>query len=287
MHFCWLTASKCFSIHSLDILRYKSSSLKLQTKKEKLQLYRSLFNKENYPQLITSLNMTFMNNFVGGIYSILFQPKINKIIQRRYKHIKNPFLKRVVSNSMSGLVFGSLLGAVVHPFDYVRLKLIASRGIIKLKEPTIAFKNVSDLIDRTYIQHGGFEFLTGMKATMLREGVGLFVSGMTMELLKTFTKNKLRLWQQFLFGTIAYSANWAATLPIDKVKTRMIVDTAREQRLFKNNFDCLQQLYNEEGFKGLYSGLSIILLRGVAVNLVTVICLKKFQKKKEEKRINA
>lgn len=282
MQFCWLTLSKSFSIHSLDILRYKSSSLKLKTKAEKLKLYKALFNKENYPHLITSLNMTLMNNFVGGIYSNLFQPKINKIIQKKYSYIKNPFLNRIVSNSMSGLVFGSILGAIVHPFDYVRLKLIASRGIIKLNESTIPFKNVSDLIDKTYIQYGGKEFLTGIKATMLREGIGCFVSGMTMELLKTITKKKLKLWQQFIFGTIAYSANWAVTLPIDKVKTRMIVDTAREKRLFKNNIDCFQKLIQAEGVKGLYSGLSIILLRGVAVNLVAMICMKKCQKKKEE-----
>lgn len=65
-------------------------------------------------------------------------------------------------------------------------------------------------------------------------------------------------------GTICY--------PIDTIKRRLMIqeNMQPEHRIYRGAFDCLQKIISREGVKGLFSGLSVNLVRGISGALLLV-----------------
>ena len=78
-----------------------------------------------------------------------------------------------------------------------------------------------------------------------------------------FNNGKEVAWVHLTAGTMAGVATSTATNPIWVVKTRLQLDknVAEQsggvtQRRYKNSWDCIRQIIREQGFRGLYKGMS-------------------------------
>lgn len=276
------TTINAYISHTLDVLNFQSDANGFKTAKEKLNLLKQLFTKKSYSTIVTGLNVAYLSFLSNGILSSTLNPIITNHYVRKIRKSDSGFLSRLTSSTMSSMVFSTIAGSIVHPLDYIRFKYMGSKNIIKIGEKRIQYKNVRDLIDKTYIAQGFGEFFTGIKFTLAKTAIGGLIHGSTFEVMKNILGKKdrtLKAWERFVCGTIAFSAMWAAILPIEKMRIAFITDKARENAKFKNDIDCIRKIYNEKGLYGLYGGLSIVLVKGAGMNLISAILYKKYKTK--------
>lgn len=83
----------------------------------------------------------------------------------------------------------------------------------------------------------------------------------------------------FAYGGIASVVAECVTFPLDLTKTRLQVQENFKEIKYKGFYDCGKQIYVNEGFKGLYSGVSPAILRQIcygSLKFGTYYSLKNF-----------
>lgn len=276
------TTINAYISHTLDVLNFQSDANGLKKAKEKLNLLSQLFTKKSYSTVLTGLNVTYLSFLSNGVLSSSLNPIITNHYLKKIQKNDLGFFSRLTSSTMSSIIFSIIAGSIVHPLDYIRFKYMGSKNIIKIGEKRIQYQNVRDLIDKTYIANGPGAFFTGIKFTLAKTAIGGLVHGSIFEIMKNIIGQKertLKAWQRFVCGTTAFSAMWATILPIEKMRIAFITDKARENAKFQGNIDCIRKIYKEKGLCGLYGGLSVVLVKGAAMNLISAILYKKYKSK--------
>lgn len=276
------TTINAYISHTLDVLNFQSDANGLKTAKEKLNLLSQFFTKKSYRTILTGLNVAYLSFLSNGVLSSSLNPIITNHYLKKIQKNDLGFFSRLTSLTMPSIIFSTIAGIIVHPLDYIRFKYMGSKNIIKIGDKRIQYQNVRDLIDKTYIANGPREFFTGIKFTLVKTAIGGLVHGSTFEIMKNVFGQKertLKAWQRFVFGTTAFSVMWATILPIEKMRIAFITDKARENAKFQNDIDCIRKLYKEKGLCGLYEGLSVVLVKGAAMNLLSAILYKKYKSK--------
>jgi len=71
-------------------------------------------------------------------------------------------------------------------------------------------------------------------------------------------------------GCVGGAAGVLAGYPLDTVKVKIQTqDISNGKSLYKGTFDCLSQIVNKEGARGLYKGMSSPLLGVAGINAIT------------------
>lgn len=76
------------------------------------------------------------------------------------------------------------------------------------------------------------------------------------------------------FGSSTLSLLLAQSIcyPLDTVKRRMQLNGAQgHKNLYKNDWHCLQKVLKEEGFRGLYAGWTVNMVRCIPLTMIQFI----------------
>jgi solute carrier family 25 carnitine/acylcarnitine transporter 20/29 len=278
-------------IQPFDFLRYR-----IQTSKEininiRL-LIRKLISKEGFQVFLKGVNMTSFGVFMSSFIQFSLYQEFFHIISRKgyfrndfvdLKKLNNSEQKKRINKlsllcAMSGLLSGIGMATLITPVDNIRIKLQAvqnlqSKGTEMVK---YRYKGSADLIKYIYTNEGMKGFYVAFPVSVLREAVASVIYFGTFEYLKNRDKlihkqEKIKIRNSFFYGAFAGAMNWILTLPIDVVKTKLISDTIiPDNKHYNGPIDCANKIYESNGMKGFYQGISVVLTRAMIVNGVVL-----------------
>jgi solute carrier family 25 carnitine/acylcarnitine transporter 20/29 len=118
----------------------------------------------------------------------------------------------------------------------------------------------------------------GFMLTVLRETPACAVYFASFEHLTNSKKSDdASFWKLLWAGGVAGCLSWIITYPIDSVKTRYQANSS-----YNSSIGCAIEFYKNEGFKGLWRGLTVALVRSFPNNaacLATVTMVDRHFKK--------
>lgn len=197
---------------------------------------------------------------------------------------KHPSVKPWVHFVAGGI--GGMAGAVVTcPFDLVKTRLQSDvyRTIYKstagknstgpkafkyLRQAAIHFRETFGILSNVYGNEGFRSLFKGLGPNLVgvipARSINFFTYGTTKEIYSAaFNNGQEAAWIHLMAAATAGWATSTATNPIWMVKTRLQLDRAGKTRLYKNSWDCLKSILQNEGIRGLYKGLSASYLGSV------------------------
>jgi len=183
-------------------------------------------------------------------------------IQSVFKISKNASNKEKFSkNIVSGGCAGSLSLLFVQSIDYTRTRLATDA---KSSTGKRQFNGIVDVYVKT-VQSDGVRglyrgFAVSCVCIFIYRGLyfGLY------DTLKPLVLGENAKWiQTFLLGWGVTITAGLAAYPIDTVKRRMMM-TSGEKVKYINSVDCFRAIIRDEGFKSIYRGAGVNVIRGVA-----------------------
>lgn len=75
----------------------------------------------------------------------------------------------------------------------------------------------------------------------------------------------------FFAGGMAGIASWIGIFPIDLVKSKLQIDAKSKNKIYKNQLQCIKQIYKVGGIRGFYQGISSCLIRAFPVHALNFV----------------
>lgn len=165
---------------------------------------------------------------------------------------------------LAGTLAGVFTTVIVAPGERIKclLQVQSISGQLKYAGPV-------DCAVKLYKQHGMRSVYKGTVLTLIRDVPSTGLYFLTYEYLKNVltpegeSVDRLSTPRILLAGGTAGIVNWAVALPPDVLKSNF--QTAADGR-YSGLADVLQTLLREEGARGLYKGLSAVMLRAFPAN---------------------
>lgn len=173
---------------------------------------------------------------------------------------------------MPGALAGLAGSFLIAPAEHIRIRLqVQSANQFKLYTGSMdAFHKIS----RKY----GIKGLNkGLFSTMLRE-IGFCAGFFTFyefskRQIKETPQDEISPLQVFLAGGVTGIFTWGLIFPLDTLKSVAQTEPlSAEKRQYSGYFDMARSFIKRNGFRGLYRGLNVCLLRAFPVNAVTFSC---------------
>lgn len=202
----------------------------------------------------------------------------------RQKRPSHPVLKNTVAGSMAGMA--SLL--VCHPLDVVRTRL----------QTSARFRGAFDCARKTVVEEGVLALYKGMSGPLLAQGIykavmfGAYTTAQ--QAIRSFSgapaSQPLSIPQLFLCGAFAGGCNSFVVAPVELVRNRLIAQytplkvaaaaataatgggtqsvvassaDAASTPFYRGPIDCVRQVVQSDGIRGLWKGLGPTLVRDV------------------------
>ena len=160
--------------------------------------------------------------------------------------LDNYYENTIIKSGISGLVAGFLCTIIVTPVEKIKINL-----------QNYKYNNQKQNIYTNLYK--------GWTATLTREVPGYSIYFMTYEIAKQYitkSDNKIvYLANNFLLGGLCGITSWIFIYPQDRIKT-IIQNTTSEKKIV----DVIKEITLKEGYKGLYKGFSLCLLRSIPLH---------------------
>ncbi|KAK4054313.1 Mitochondrial carrier protein ymc2 [Microbotryomycetes sp. JL221] len=173
----------------------------------------------------------------------------------------------------SGAIAGLGNSVVSGPVEHVRIRLQTQKptsdGKLLYSGPLDALKKIHKTDGVRGIYHG--------QMTTIARYFAIYEALVASKIQKSNLKRKdLPLTNAAGFGALAGVGMWLLNYPLDVIKSRLQTDGLPSQsgtssKRYSGAIDCTKQLYQEQGFKGFFRGLSPTLARAPIVNAVTFV----------------
>lgn len=209
-----------------------------------------------------------------------FRDAVQPDMQGAARKIENhPTIKPWVHFVAGGI--GGMAGAVVTcPFDLVKTRLQSdvyqsiykskvtytantpgSRAVNYVLHAGTHFRETFGILGNVYRQEGFKSLFKGLGPNLVgvipARSINFFTYGTTKDIYsRAFNNGQEGAWIHLMAAATAGWATSTATNPIWMVKTRLQLDKAGTTRIYKNSWDCLKSIVQNEGIRGLYKGLS-------------------------------
>jgi solute carrier family 25 phosphate transporter 23/24/25/41 len=176
-----------------------------------------------------------------------------------------------VMKSIAGGMSGSIATVACFPLDVVRTRLMS---------PNSQYKGIAPTLNRIVQEEGFSALYKGITPTLLQRIPDLCLHFSVYETTKFWLMRhyeKLIGWQGCTLGasSVAGFASVTATLPLDMIRRRMMMDGAGgAARQYKNMFGCGMYVVRTQGFLGLYRGYTVELSRVVPQVCVSWYCVE-------------
>jgi len=171
-------------------------------------------------------------------------------------------MSKFLTDLLVGGVSGCFAKTATAPLERVKL-LLQSQD----KNAEDKYTGMSDCFKRVYKEQGIATFWRGNNANLIRyfptQALNFATKDRYKKIFVRYSKDEN--FPKFFLGTLAAGGAAGATsmsvvYPLDFARTRMAMDKGTgEKRKYKSMGDCLTQLYQKEGPKGLYSGFGVSL----------------------------
>ncbi|KAL0485713.1 hypothetical protein AKO1_003294 [Acrasis kona] len=134
---------------------------------------------------------------------------------------------------------------------------------------------------RNIIKTEGFKgYFAGYGVTLLRDAPFAAIYFTSYELLKmqlSLGEKSKKTWQHLVSGACAGAVATCCTIPVDVVKTRLQTQSKLGVNQYSGIKDCFVQIYQQEGIKGLTSGLGPRLAYIMPAAAITFTFYEKFK----------
>ncbi|EAR99869.1 ADP/ATP transporter on adenylate translocase (macronuclear) [Tetrahymena thermophila SB210] len=191
---------------------------------------------------------------------------LNKSLFKQYDK-NTQKVKFMLSHIFAGGMAGAQSQVFVYPFEFARTRLAADLGSKQERE----YNSLSQFFKKIYQTSGIQGFYKGFWISIVfafvYRGVyfGLYNSG------KEMLFNKQSVFVKFLAAQAITALAGTIVYPIDTVRRRLMMQSGRSDILYNSSLDCLQKIYQQEGYKALYKGGLSNVYRGLGGALVLVL----------------
>ncbi|CAD6235693.1 GSCOCG00007975001-RA-CDS [Cotesia congregata] len=161
----------------------------------------------------------------------------------------------------AGAFSGVCTTIIMAPGERIKCLLQVQHGMDNVK-----YNGPVDCIKQLYRQGGIRSIYKGTAATLMRDVPASGMYFMTYDLIQRLLAQddkKLSLLSTIFAGGCAGIANWIVGMPPDVVKSRL--QTAPEG-MYKGAKDVFKELISTEGIRGLYKGVTPVMLRAFPAN---------------------
>lgn len=237
--------------HPLDTVKVNLQTNNRYT--SSMQCIRSILAKEGARGLYRGITSPLSG--VAAVNAIVFGVYGNA--QRR---LGNP--DALSTHVMAGAVAGFAQAFLTSPIELVKLRAQMSNDNIG------AFQ----CLKRVHQTEGLRGLFRGLNITIVREIPGFAAYFFTYEYLTRTTDDPSRPTStatMLMAGGFAGVASWAVVYPVDVIKSRLQFDGMSGTPRYKNSLDCLKQSVKSEGYRFLFRGLPLTLVRAFPVNAAT------------------
>ncbi|KAL1020504.1 hypothetical protein UPYG_G00000940 [Umbra pygmaea] len=174
-----------------------------------------------------------------------------------------------LKNFVAGGAGGACLLLVGHPLDTIKVRLQTQSRVSTQRVP---YKGAYDCFSKTVSKEGLLGLYKGMGAPLAgvapMMAIGFFGFGLGKQLLQPDATQKLMPSQLFLSGCLAGIFTTVIVCPGERVKCLLQVQASRGQHAscYAGPLDCAVKLYRAQGFRSVYKGTALTLLRDVPSN---------------------
>ncbi|KAL5614983.1 hypothetical protein BROUX41_005049 [Berkeleyomyces rouxiae] len=163
------------------------------------------------------------------------------------------------------------------PIEHVRIRLQTQpHGTGRL------YTGPWDCVRKLCAQGGGIGGLyRGGAVTLLREAQAYGMWFLSFEMMMNWDAKRLAIdrkdiptYKVALYGGLAGEALWAASYPLDVIKSKMQVDGFGKDQKFKTMRNCFAHTMKAEGMMGFWKGLGPTLLRAMPVSAGTFVVVE-------------
>uniref|UniRef100_A0A0N5BKA3 ADP/ATP translocase n=1 Tax=Strongyloides papillosus TaxID=174720 RepID=A0A0N5BKA3_STREA len=186
--------------------------------------------------------------------------------------------KLTCQNLAAGGVAGVATFAIIYPLDFARTRLAIDMG----RKTNREFKGMIDCIKKIFKVDGIQGLYRGLSPSLayifLYRGAyyGFFDSGKSIygrsqgRLSKSHKIDdiKLSFIEAFILGQVVTFSAGMISYPLDTVRRRMMMQSGKAQKMYKNSIHCAKEILLKEGYKAFYSGAMVNAIRGVGAALV-------------------
>ena len=164
-------------------------------------------------------------------------------------------------NFVCGAVTGVISSLILAPSEHVKCRMQAGRE---------TYANSLDAGRRIWDKCGICGLYRGLTATWLRQAPGFALYFACYDDIKHRLQKSLgESWASpILAGGTAGSLSWAVVYPIDLIKSRIQVLPLDTPKLKRSMWNIARGIYRQGGWRSLYRGLGITVLRAFPVNAV-------------------
>ncbi|CEF62805.1 ADP/ATP translocase 4 [Strongyloides ratti] len=187
-------------------------------------------------------------------------------------------LKLTCQNLAAGGAAGVATFAIIYPLDFARTRLAIDMG----RKTNREFKGMVDCVKKIFKVDGIQGLYRGLSPSLayifLYRGsyYGFFDSGKSLygksqgKLNKSykFENIKLPFIEAFILGQVVTFSAGMISYPLDTIRRRMMMQSGKIDKVYKNSIHCAKDILLNEGFKAFYSGAMVNAIRGVGAALV-------------------
>lgn len=206
---------------------------------------------------------------------------LNFAFKDTYKKVFCPYdpkkdpMKFFAGNMASGGAAGATSLMFVYPLDFARTRLAADVGQAK-KVGGVAereFNGLVDCLSKIFKTDGFYGLYRGFGISVIGIIVyraayfGTFDTGKVVLFPDIKKANFFAMWA---FAQTVTVVSGVISYPLDTIRRRLMMQSGREDILYKNTLDCFQKILKEEGPKAFFKGSLSNVLRGTGGALVLV-----------------
>lgn len=177
-------------------------------------------------------------------------------------------LRDIVCGGITGLVSA----LIMCPTEHVKTRLQLqhnSNVVMSNRSNEVIYRNGLHALRHIYETAGMAGLYRGFAATALRQGPSFSVYFTTYNTLKSQAAHyqKDSLWMSIASGGVAGSLAWAVVYPVDLIKNRIQAMPLTSKKKY-SMLSVAQQFVQENGWRALFRGFSLTVLRAFPVNAV-------------------
>jgi len=183
---------------------------------------------------------------------------------------KKEFWKFFAGNLASGGAAGATSLCFVYPLDFARTRLAADIG----KKSNREFNGLVDCLLKIAKSDGPIGLYRGFFVSV--QGIIIYRAsyfGMydTLKAMITADGKKLNFFAAWAVAQVVTIGSGVASYPWDTVRRRMMMQSGRQDILYKNTLDCAKKIVANEGPGALFKGALSNVFRGTGGALVMAI----------------
>ena len=200
---------------------------------------------------------------------------LNFAFKDTYKKYLNPYnpkkepVKFFMGNMASGGAAGATSLTFVYPLDFARTRLAADVGSGKERE----FNGLIDCLKKIFTKDGPIGLYRGFGISVV--GIiayraayfGMFDTGKAFLFKDAKNANIFFMWMFAQFVTVTAGI---ASYPLDTVRRRLMMQSGRDDILYKGTMDCFVKIAQQEGLGAFFKGALSNIIRGTGGALVLV-----------------